>query len=329
MVIDLREITISEPSQPRRVRIVVLLSVLVVAVAAALAFFTQRDPVLAELRVRQERVLMSSNEADYKRAAGGQALAPGDALRTDDTGQAQIDFFDTSIARLDSQTTMAIAQLTNEGRSRRIVVEVRTGRVWNNVSSRTSSADHYEVRGGDTVATVRGTKFVVDGRQAPTWFYIGQEGITDLTVSFGEKFSLGEGDCVRVDSSGSRPCTRHELDALIDDWVRENQALDELALAELSPTPTASASPSPTAGGGQARIGRRGSGAGVPAATAAPIPPRRRTPRPPEPPQEEPQDTPEPTATSTPSEPPPTPTGTDDPPDDECEADSCDAGGDL
>lgn len=246
MVVDLREIRIEEPPQRRRVRLVVILSLGLIGVAVALAIFTQRDPVLAELRVREDRVLMSSREADYRRATGGQALSAGDSLRTDDTGQAQIDFFDTSITRMDSQTTMAVAELTNKQRSRRIVLEVRTGRVWNNVSTRTSSADHFEVRSGDTVATVRGTKFVVDGRQAPVWYYLGQEGITDLTVSFGEKFSFGEGDCVRVDSSGSRRCTNHEAEALVDDWVRENQALDELAALEVSPAPSPSTSPSPS-----------------------------------------------------------------------------------
>lgn len=321
MVIDLREIRIDEPPQPRRVRLIALLSVAVIGVAAALAFFSQRDPVLAELRVRQDRVMVSVQETDYKRASGGQSLSAGDALRTDASGQGQIDFFDTSITRLDSQTTVAIAELTNESRSRRIAQELRTGRIWNNVSSRTSSGDHFEVRGGDTVASVKGTKFIVDGRQAPIWYYIGQEGLTDVTVSFGEKFSLGEGDCVRVDTAGSRRCSSHELDALIDDWVRENQALDELAAAELSPTPSVSPSPTATTGSGTSRVGRR-SGTGAPAAPA-PAPatraPRRPAARPAETaePTNEPADTPRATPTNTP-QPTPTPVET---PEDDSEAD--------
>lgn len=216
----------------RRPRVGLILAVLAVlsVIVAAVVVSRQQDKPLAELRIRDRQVSVKA-QRDFVPGVEGQALDRGDAVRTNEDGQAQVDFFDGSITRLDASTTFVVRELEDGPQGRTISLRLDAGRTWNRVERLTSSEDRYEVSGGNAVATVRGTTFIADGRQAPIWYYIGQEGETEVTAPPDLKFVLGRNECVRVDEDGMRECTDHEFDELMDDWVRENQGLDALSAA--------------------------------------------------------------------------------------------------
>lgn len=301
-------VTVDRRRRPRVGLILALLAVIVVIVVA-IAISQQQDKPLAELRIRDQQVSVKT-QADFVPGVEGQALEAGNEVRTDDEGQAQVDFFDGSLTRLDASTTFVVKKLEDGPQGRRISLELDAGRTWNRVERLTSSEDRYEVSGGNAVATVRGTTFIADGRQAPIWYYIGQEGETEASAPPDLKFVLGRNDCVRVDEDGMRECTDHEFHALIDDWVRENQGLDALAAAT-SPTPSPTPTPTATAAGPSRRV--------RPASTSTPVPDETRRPRvqnTEDPNEDDKQPTDDPPTDDPPTDDPPT----DDPPEEDSES---------
>lgn len=234
-VIDLAEIDTQAPRRAR-IRVVVVLTLAGVAAFIAAALTVRSEPALGELRVREPSVSVSVQGAGFTPAEEGQRLDVRDAVRTDDSGEAQIDFFDGSLVRLDVGTSLVVRELANAPAGRRIALEIDEGRTWNTVERSTSGGDRFQVRGPNAVASVQGTTFVADGRFAPTWYYLGQDGRTQIDPPDLDSFVLGAGDCVRVDPAQMRECTDHERDALVDDWIRLNQALDEAEIKKVEVT---------------------------------------------------------------------------------------------
>lgn len=301
-----------QPGRPRPMMIV-LLALASVAVAIALLLLSQRDgQPLAELRIREANVDVRSGSSDFRQGTEGEALEPGDAVRTDTTGQAQIDFFDDSLTRLDADTTLVIRGLKN-GSPGGVLLTLEAGRTWNRVEPASSDQDRYEVRGVTASASALGTTYVSDCRQAPICYYLGIEGETEVKSPTDETMVIGPEDCVRADEAELRQCTDHEFEALMDDWVNENVAFDggEIVDSNFDPNP-ASPSASPSASPGSTlRPGRRTTPAPV---TPSPTPTRRPRPsRTPEPATPTPTNSPSPSPTASPSPSPtesPTPSPT-------------------
>ncbi len=263
--------TKDEPRNPRRA-ILVLITLGIIGAVIAVVLVTQRESkALAELRIHEDAVDARTEGGDFRKGVEGQGLAASDAVRTDDEGQAQIDFFDGSLIRLDSDSTLVIDALLNASSGQRFLLEQEGGRTWHRVEQLSGSQDRYEVKTTNAVASVRGTTFAVDMRFAPIIYYLGFEGETVVTAEpEGQQFSLLAGDCVRVDETGLRRCTDHELEDLMDDWISQNIAFDG---GELEPGETVSPSPSATT----TALRRADGGTG---ATPTPTPRPTRRPRP-------------------------------------------------
>jgi len=275
-----------QPGRPRPTMIG-LLVLASFAVAIGLLLLTQRDGrALSELRIRKANVDVRSGSSDFRQGIEGEALEPNDAVRTDITGQAQIDFFDDSLTRLDSDTTLVLRGL-KEATPGGVLLTLEAGRSWNHVEPAENTEDRYEVRGVTGVASALGTTFVSDCRQAPTCYYLGIEGETEVASGEDESRVIGPEECVRVEEDLLRSCTDHEFDALMDEWVDENVAFDGGQIIDTEFDPE-SPSPSPSE---------------EPGATFRP---RRRTPPTPSP---SPSPTRRPRPTRIPEPPPPTPTG--------------------
>src|SRR5439155_16104901 len=132
-----------------------------------------------------------------------QTLSVGDVVQTDSSGQAQVDYFDGSLTRLDSDTRFVIETLQKGPNGRHISLDVKAGRTWNRVARLTSSNDRYEVHMANAVATVRGTTFIADCRtHAPRCFIIGIEDTTHVKSEDGSELDVSDGDCVELTPDG-------------------------------------------------------------------------------------------------------------------------------
>jgi cell division septation protein DedD len=266
-----------------------LIGIIAVAVVARNA-----SPALAQLRVRQDTVGVRHGTEDYVAASEGEDLGTGDAVRSDASGQAQIDLFDGSLSRLDAQTEVNVNELIDRPEGHRILLELVGGRLWNRVADQTSNADLFEVKTPNAVTRVRGTTFMIDCRTQPTCYVVGVSSAVVVESDNGQKQTVEVGDCVLASDAGLAKCDEKKL-GLIDEWAKENFADDQqLALDKVAVTPRApEVSPSPPASLVPNTVPR-------PRPTAAPT--AAPTPKP----------TPKPTAKPTPK-PTPTPSSTPEP----------------
>jgi FecR-like protein len=298
-----QELRTSAPP-PRRRRpwliALVLVLVLIAGLLVTAVVARQGDEALAELRVRDTDVQVAAKGAGLAKGAEGQSLTVGDVVQTDNSGQAQVDYFDGSLTRLDVNTRFLIRELSNGPSGRKISLDVKAGRTWNRVVRLSSTSDRYEVHMANAVAVVRGTTFIVDCRVQPC--AIGAvEDTTHVVSEDGSEVDASDGDCyVLTEDGGIEPCDKATRKRVMGgSWVKMNKAEDELI--GLPPVETESPSPSPT----------EEAPAFVPRRAPAPTPTPRRT-LPPLP-TDDPNATPNPSETpfgSTPEPPPPTPPAT-------------------
>jgi hypothetical protein len=298
-----------EPRRSRRVFIAVLTVAVLAAVIVLLVLAQGQSRPLAQLRVRETSVEVRSGDSSFRPGVEGQALAFGDTIRTDATGQAQVDYFDGSLTRLDADTTFVIRELQQGAGTKQITVRQDAGRTWNRVEKLTSSQDRFELHGVTSVASVRGTTWVLDSRLAPVEFALVVAGQIQVTVANVGTATVLAGECVRMEPDSIRPCTEEEEARIKDDWFFLNYYY-EGRNADLTPpgtTPTASPTRTPPEAGGSGPVLRRGTEAGSPT-TPSPTPQRTRKPSIDEHDDDETRDRNEDEETDPPTEPPGTPT---------------------
>ncbi len=96
-------------------------------------------------------------------------VVPGEHIRTNARSQATVNFFDGATARLDesSEVTVTQAGVDQDNHMRSVVtLQVVGGRVWSRVVKLLDPEAAFQVETTSMVATVRGTAFVVDVRDA-------------------------------------------------------------------------------------------------------------------------------------------------------------------
>jgi hypothetical protein len=139
----------------------------------------------------------------FASAASGTFVQPGDSVKTDVTGRAQIKFPDGSITRLANNTQIAInsSHFAKDGHVHDISVTDKLGRTLNSVQKLVSGAS-FQVVGNTTTASVRGTLFEVlvkaDGTVVIKLFVGG----LDVDGKSGH-VHLTEGQQVTVDANGT------------------------------------------------------------------------------------------------------------------------------
>src|SRR5262249_13069259 len=109
----------------------------------------------------------------------------GDTIRTDATGQAEIDYTEGSLTRLDVNTTFTIVSLTDDQGHRKVKGSLDSGRTWNRTTALTES-ESFETSGGGATAAVVGTGYsfecTTDGH------------CTLITVVDGVKYTSDDGE---------------------------------------------------------------------------------------------------------------------------------------
>jgi hypothetical protein len=255
-----------------------LACVVVIVIVAIVARNSSDAP--AQLRIRQDAMQVKHGSSDFSAALEGDDLGTGDEVRSDPSGQAQIEFFDGSVVRMDGDTHLVLRNVVDRTEGREILLGMEAGRTWNRVAELTSTQDRYELRLPNATVNVRGTTFLADCRTQQVCYVVGFDGTSEVTSSTGVKRSVNDGDCIRATDTGIAQCDEKKL-GLIDSWVKENLADDQqLALKRGPSTPRVVLSPSPSATsrgtGGTTPVRPRRTAAPAPrptpAATKAPTP---------------------------------------------------------
>jgi hypothetical protein len=108
----------------RRVLVGILIAGVLGAIVSIAVLSRTDDRSLAELRIRDDSVDVRGGGSAFRGGIEGQRLAVGDSIRTNSQGQAQIDYFDGSLTRLDSNTIFVIRELADAPASRRVSLEL-------------------------------------------------------------------------------------------------------------------------------------------------------------------------------------------------------------
>ncbi len=91
----------------------------------------------------------------------GDEIEAGSVIDVREGGRANVYFFDGSVLRIDSGTTITISEASFDESSHTMVVKISLsiGRVWSKIVGLATPDSQWEVRTSDAVATVRGTAF--------------------------------------------------------------------------------------------------------------------------------------------------------------------------
>lgn len=175
------------------------------------------------------------NKDEFKPATDGQNLRVGDAVQTDATGFAQIDYAEDSFTRLDVNTTFTIVSLTDDEGNRKINGSLESGQTWNRTSALTES-ESFEQEGAGATAAVVGTAFMVSCTTPGNCTFTSVVDGVQLTTVDGELQQLDpleECDSTEIDETDAELCgapSQVTLDAIIaNQWIVENLFFDGLA----------------------------------------------------------------------------------------------------
>ena len=329
--------TPAEPKHTPPWALLIVIGVAVAVLAPTVVYLTSREARrAASVNVLETAVEVRRKAQESFQATNGSAQVDvGDVVRTDNTGKAELQYWNGSFTRLAPSSSIEIKDLaTTAGRRIGRTRLDEGGRLWNRVSQLTSNRERYEVESPNALAAVRGTGYDVDCTLGASCRYTVVNGEVNVETGADESHIVRANERLTVDENGKAGPIEHVPDAELakDPWIAENVLRDEeLGVAppgELSddgststPEPEASASapppPPPAGGGGSARTFRPAGGGTQPAARPGPTP--RRDPfadpffanDPGEPRDRDndeeptPDPTPEPTPDPTPESPPP------------------------
>lgn len=165
------------------------------------------------------------SSAVFRAGEDDEPLVVRDVVRTDDSGFAEIRWFEGALARVDADTTYALTVLDTTPRAAAVETELEVGRIWNRL--RADEVERYEVVTDVGTAAVRGTAFWVDCDASGCTFAV-LEGEVVVTTADDEEVVLGAGQQATIGGAGVGAGPVGPTDAT-DPWVLTNAELDESA----------------------------------------------------------------------------------------------------
>lgn len=154
-------------------------------------------------------------------------VQPGDLVRTDGTGFAEVNYPDGSVTRLDVNTEFAVVSITDNAGVATTRANLNSGRVWSRVNDLGTEGE-FSVDTAVGVATVRGTAFMVDCRTAVTdCDFTVLEGRVEVTPPAQPMVGIDGPYTVHVDeTTTSTPAPVPFDEAFSDPWITENARRD-------------------------------------------------------------------------------------------------------
>jgi uncharacterized cupin superfamily protein len=189
--------------------------------------------------------------AAYQDAHTGDHPSPGDRIRTDGTGHAELDWPDGSLTRLGPATTLTVSPLARPDKNQ-VVVRLDVGQTWHRVERVTGSGG-YQVDTPVGNATVRGTRFAITCTSEPACTYQVVDGTVAVTPTGGTTILLAAGQILTLKQGGTATPQTVGVPALnADPFIAQNQRLDALTVDQrgtaLGSTATTSTTPAGTTG---------------------------------------------------------------------------------
>ena len=182
--------------------VVILLIVVGLTIGLSIAASAATD-VGATLTAFVPQVSVSHGGGAFAAAPSGTIVEPGDSVKTDAKGRAQIELPDGTITRLASNTQIGLtnSHFSKDGNLHDVSILDKIGRTLNTVQHLAGGAS-FQVVGNTTTASVRGTIFEVvvhaDGSVVIKLF----KGILDVSGKSGH-VTLHEGEQVTIDANGT------------------------------------------------------------------------------------------------------------------------------
>jgi hypothetical protein len=166
--------------------------------------------------------------ADWRPTEGGTEIQPGDALRTDADGLAEIRWGDLGVTRLAAGSEITVEALpfdASDVTKASIRLHVVSGRAWSRLLKLYGPEASFEARTDTVVATVRGTAFGLAKEAAETRLAVTESVIEARPAAGGSSTWIKEGKGAFFDGQGNTSGVSDLIEE--DSWVNGNKRLDE------------------------------------------------------------------------------------------------------
>lgn len=223
-----------KPKSTKKIIFLILPIIVIICIAVFVWFSLRPEVIKAQLVIETGTVQVKHMGETWVSAENGMSLYQSDSVRTGNNSSATIIFFKTSLVRLDSNTEVTLEKLFREEETS-ITIQQDSGRTWNSVY-KISGIDNYEIQTPTTVASVRGTAFVVIVWENYSTYYGVSHGILNIT-------SISNGVIQdSIDVSGDESVfvfidmINESLEIApfeIDEWVIENLLKDQQFVDDL------------------------------------------------------------------------------------------------
>jgi hypothetical protein len=221
---------IKDKSIKKKYRLVVSLIIIICIIGFVWLIFNTiftEDTVKAQLII-DSGIVKVKHGGSWTIAESGMDLYESDSIKTEDNSSASIILFKTSVIRLDENTEVTLWELIRDEETK-VTLQQNSGRTWNTVT-KISGIDDYEIQTPTTIASVRGTAFVVIVQENGSSYYGVSHGI--LNVSGISKGVIQDS----IDVSGNESVfvfidlineTLETKPFEMDEWVIENLLKDK------------------------------------------------------------------------------------------------------
>jgi hypothetical protein len=212
---------------------------IIVIVVIALFFILSQNPVEASDEANAQLIIdygiveVKHVGGTWSSADNGMLLYQSDSIRTGDNTSASVILFKSSIIRLDSNTEITLREIIDEEETN-VTIDQNSGRTWNTVR-KISGIDNYEVQTPTTVASVRGTSFLVNVTENGGTSY----GVVNGSLNVSSKkngtiidtIKLKENESVKIDPDKIfKPLEKEKLKK--DEWIDKNLEKYEKVIQE-------------------------------------------------------------------------------------------------
>jgi hypothetical protein len=153
-------------------------------------------------------------------------VAAGDTVRTDQTGFAEIAYFDGSLTRLDVGTEFEVLELVDDVAGSLVRTRMGVGRTWHRVKE-LGEGGEFSVETSVATAVVQGTAFSVDCPTEDACTFAVVEGALRIDLADGTAVDLVAPAGLTVDAAGAGAPVPISFDgAFGDEWLFENGGRD-------------------------------------------------------------------------------------------------------
>ena len=211
-----------------RKKFLLIIPIIIIIFIVIFVWFTlSPDAVRAQLIIESGSVQVKHSGEPWISAQNGMLLHQSDYIKTGNNTSASIILFESSIIRLDSNTEVALQEIFDQEGKSSVTIDQNAGRTWNTVR-KISGIDDYEVQTPTTVASVRGTAFVVIVEPNGTTYY----GVSHGTLNVS---SISNGviqDTIDLKKHVATLETKYQivLKALFFEGMTQQEASDELEI---------------------------------------------------------------------------------------------------